>query len=258
MKGAIIGDIVGSIYEWRNIKTKQFPLFDEECGYTDDTVCTVAIAHSIMDWGDPVDYLRRWGRRYPDAGYGGSFNQWLWQDEPHPYDSYGNGAAMRVSPVAWLAKTATEARALARAVTRVTHNHPEGIKGALATTDAIWLARTGKSPERIRAKISERYGYDLSRSVDHIRPGYSFDVSCQGTVPPAIVCALEATGFEDAIRNAISIGGDSDTIAAITGSIAEAMFSVPEALWDEAVEYLPEEMLAIVARFEGAKQKTTP
>ncbi|KAA0676387.1 ADP-ribosylglycohydrolase family protein [Roseomonas genomospecies 6] len=252
MKGAIIGDIVGSVYEWDNIKTKDFPLFVEDGSFTDDTVCTVALAHCIMDWGDPVAYLRRWGRRYPDAGYGGSFGRWLWAEEPEPYDSFGNGAAMRVSPCAWLAPNNREARSLARAVTRVTHNHPEGMRGAQAVTDAIWLARRGAGCDTIRARVSERYRYDLSPSVGDIRLGYSYDITCQGTVPPAIICALEANDFEDAIRNAVSIGGDSDTLAAISGSIAEAMFGIPDALWIKAAEYLPEDIRAVVARFEGS------
>ncbi|HYF87126.1 ADP-ribosylglycohydrolase family protein [Azospirillum sp.] len=252
MKGAIIGDIIGSVYERSNIKTKDFPLFATDADFTDDTVCTVALAECILDWGDPSAYLRRWGRRYPDAGYGDRFSEWLWAEQPEPYESFGNGAAMRVSPCAWLAPTTQEARSLARAVTQVTHNHPEGMKGALAVTDVIRLAQRGIRPEVIRARVTERYRYDLTCSVDDIRPSYAFDVTCQGTVPPAIVCALEATGFEDAIRNAISIGGDSDTLAAITGSIAEAMFGVPDALWVEAEAYLPDDILAVLERFSDA------
>ena len=226
MIGAIIGDIVGSIYEFNNHKSKDFPLFSEHSAFTDDSLCTIAVADCLMADGDPAEYLRRWGQKYWKLSYGHNYRRWLRRNDPGPYDSYGNGAAMRVSPAAFLAKSLDEARRNAVRVTEVTHNHPEGIKGALATTDAIWMAFEGATPEAIRKHIAQTYSYDMARSVDSIRPGYQFDESCQGTVPEAIICALEATDFEDAIRNAVSIGGDSDTVACIAGSICRGN------LWD--------------------------
>ncbi len=250
MRGAIIGDIVGSVYEWKNIKTKDFPLFREDCFFTDDTVCTVAVADALINGIDPATSLLTWCRRYPDAGYGGRFGRWLWSSNPKPYRSYGNGAAMRVSPCAWLAKSKAEALSMARSVTEGTHNHPEGIKGALAVTEAIWMGRQGASPQDIRLRIADTYHYDMERTVDSIRLGYSFNETCQGSVPEALICALEATSFEDALRNAVSIGGDSDTIAAIAGSVAEAMYGLQKTMWEEAQTFLLVDLIDLSVKFK--------
>jgi ADP-ribosylglycohydrolase len=246
MLGAIIGDIVGSVYEFDNIKTKDFPLFREDSRITDDTVCTVAVADIILNHKDPVETLVYWCRKYPGMGYGDRFVKWFdlpWQE---PYNSFGNGAAMRVSPVGLLAKTLDEALTNADRVTEITHNHPEGMKGARATVQAIFLARLGVAAHDIRSTITLNYGYDLSRSVNDIRDDYSFYESCQKTVPQALTCALEASGFEDAIRNAISIGGDSDTIGAIAGAVAEARFGIPQELRERAFTHLDLEMRAVI------------
>lgn len=246
MLGAIIGDIVGSVYEFDNIKTKDFPLFRDDSTFTDDTVCTVAVADILLNRKDPTATLVAWCREYPGVGYGDRFVKWFdlpWQE---PYNSYGNGAAMRVSPAAFLAETLEEALHSAQRVTEITHNHPEGIKGAKATAHAVYLARHGIPVITIREVITTSYGYDLSQTVDEIREDYDFYESCQKTVPQAITCALEATDFEDAIRNAISIGGDSDTIAAIAGGIAEARFGVPESIAKQAWVYLPPDMQTVL------------
>ena len=236
MLGAIIGDIVGSIYEWDRIKTKEFPFLTDACFFTDDSVCTVAVADILLHGLPPAETLQKWCRRYPACSYGGNFGYWIYADPPAPYHSYGNGAAMRVSPAAFLNRNdLAAALAAADTVTEITHNHPEGIKGARATTHAIWLAFQGERPEAIRQAIAATYDYDLSRTVDTIRPDYGFDESCQRTVPEAITCALESDSFEDAVRNAISLGGDADTLAAITGAIAEAMHGIPETLHEHAV-----------------------
>jgi ADP-ribosylglycohydrolase len=250
MLGAITGDIVGSIYEFDNIKTKDFPLFGVDCKFTDDTVLTVAVAEWLLDDGDLVDYFARWYRRCgPDRSYGGMFEQWINQEDRQPYNSWGNGSAMRVSACAWQAKNEAHALKLAKASAEVSHSHQEGIKGAQATALAIFLARQGESSENIRKSITDFSGYDLSESVDEIRQWYYFNESCAETVPQAIICALEATDFEDAIRNAISIGGDSDTIAAITGSIAEAMFGIPDVIAVKARTYLTDEINEVLNRF---------
>jgi len=234
----MVGDIVGSIYEWHNIKTKDFPLFRRECKFTDDTVMTVAVAEGLMNGGTPDDYInamKRFGRMYPRAGYGGNFRNWLFMEESLPYNSWGNGSAMRVSPVGWYFDTLKETENAAEISAAVTHNHPEGIKGAQAVAAAIFLVRSGKSKEEIKRYIEDKYHYNLSRTLDEIRPAYRFDVSCMGTVPEAIIAFLESENFEDAIRNAISLGGDSDTLAAITGSIAEAAYGVPDEIRGVAV-----------------------
>lgn len=251
MIGAIIGDIAGSIYEFKNYRAKDFEFFGRGADYTDDTVCTIAVADALLNGLDPAQTLAAWCRRHPGRGYGGMFGQWIHSRELHPYGSYGNGAAMRVSPAGLLGRTLDGALDMAQRVTAVTHNHPEGLKGAAATVHAIFLARQGAARERIREAIAAAYGYDLDRTVDAIRPHYVFNESCQGTVPEALVCAFEARDFEDAIRNAVSIGGDSDTVAAIAGGVAEALFGVPEALQKEALARLPEEMRVIVGRFYG-------
>lgn len=236
MIGAIIGDIVGSIYEWNRIKTKEFEFFGDRCFFTDDSVCTVAVADILLHDLPPTQTIlqrsktmQKWCRLYPNRGYGGMFGSWIYDNPPEPYNSFGNGAGMRVSPAAYLNREDLDkALAASDRVTEITHNHPEGMKGARATTHAIWLAFQNEKPDAIREVISTEYGYDLTKSVDDIRPDYRFNETCQGTVPQAITCALESVSYEDAIRNAISLGGDSDTLAAIAGPIAEAMHGIPD------------------------------
>src|SRR5215467_4835252 len=249
MIGAIAGDIIGSVYEWEGIKTKQFDLFSPDCFFTDDTVLTVALAESILTESDYASLMRAYYRRYPGAGYGGLFHRWAQAHESQPYNSWGNGAAMRISSVGFAFDTLDEVLVRAADYTAVTHSHPEGIKGAQATAAAIFLARTGTSKADIRRYISTTFHYGLSRSVDEIRPTYRFNESCQETVPEAIVCFLESTDFEDAIRNAISLGGDSDTLACITGGIAQAYYGVPEAIADRAMSLLDQDLKGITARF---------
>ena len=243
MWGAIIGDTVGSMYEWDRIKTKDFEFLGPECEYTDDSVCTAAVAQILLDDLPPASTLQQWCRRHPGRGYGGMFGNWIEISDPQPYGSFGNGAAMRVSPAAYVNRRRTLEDALKAAdrVTAITHDHPEGMKGARATTHAIWLALQGTEPDDIRRVIENEYGYDLSRSVDQIRPHYLFNETCQETVPEAITCALEAASFEDAVRNAVSLGGDADTLAAIAGPIAEGSFGLPGELIDATIQrYLQE------------------
>lgn len=231
MWGAIIGDIVGSRYEWDPIKTKTFEFFHPLCDYTDDSVCTAAVADILLNNDTfPVTTLQQWCQRHPGRGYGGMFSHWIDVADPVPYGSFGNGAAMRVSPAAYLNRNRPLEEALGAAdqVTAITHDHPEGIKGARAAVHSVWLAFQGEEVDRIRRTIEQTYGYDLSRTLDEIRPGYRFNETCQETVPQAIGSALESVSFEDAVRNAISLGGDSDTLAAIAGPIAEALYGIPE------------------------------
>ena len=245
MLGAIVGDIVGSVYEWDNIKTKDFPFFSPGCFFTDDTVMTVAIGEGLLNGGKAEDFiiaLRKYGRLYPGAGYGARFADWLRSAGKEPYNSWGNGSAMRVSPVAWAGKTLLEVEGLATVSAAVTHNHPEGIKGAQATAAAIFLAREGKSKGDIKAYLESKYGYNLGRTLAEIRPLYRFNESCQETVPEAICAFLESLDFEDAIRNAISLGGDSDTLAAITGSIAEGAYGVPGKIAERALSILDQDL----------------
>lgn len=254
MLGAIIGDIVGSIYEWNNIKTKDFNLFSKKCFFTDDTVMTVAVADAIMNGGKSEDYIesmKLWGKSYLNRGYGGAFYKWLISNSSEPYNSWGNGSAMRVSPCGWVAKLdipieegLKQTEDLAKASAEVTHNHPEGIKGAQAAAAAIFYMRHGKSKnavkeykEILKDYIQNKYKYELQYTLDEIRPTYTFNESCQGTVPQAIISFLESNDFEDAIRNAISLGGDSDTLAAITGSIAEAAYGIPEDIKEKTLSY---------------------
>ena len=264
MLGAIIGDIAGSRFEGYshyNIKTKEFDLLSVEygCSATDDSVMTLAVAQAILDCADDyskleetaVKNMQRFGRIYPDAGYGGYFYEWIFSDNPQPYYSFGNGAAMRVSPCGFAARTLEEAISLSKAVTKVTHNHPEGMKAAEAVSVAIFLARSGKNISEIRQYIQEHY-YKIDFTLDEIRPVYRFDVTCQGSVPQAFEAFFESTGFEDAIRNAVSIGGDSDTIAAITGGMAEAYYGIPSAIREKALLlFLPYDLEDIVHRFEN-------
>jgi ADP-ribosylglycohydrolase len=248
MLGAIIGDIAGSVYEWDNIKTKEFPFFGEKCFFTDDTVMTIAVADALLEGGradDFIDSMKNIGNLYL-CSYGRSFRKWLCSDIREPYNSYGNGSAMRVSPCAWFAKSLDEAETLAERSAAVTHNHPEGIKGARAPAAAIYLARTGRTKSEIKGYIEGKYGYNLSRTLDEIRPAYRFDESCQGTVPEAIIAFLESAGFEDAVRNAISLGGDSDTLAAITGGIAEAAYGIPDGIAEKAFGYLDDRLTSLI------------
>ena len=257
MLGAIIGDISGSRFEWTNIKTKMFDLFTEECFPTDDSIMTLAIAKAILNCNEnhegleeeTVKCMQKLGRRYPDAGYGMRFYDWLFTEEPKPYRSFGNGAAMRVSPCGFAAKTMEEAIALSNAVTKVTHNHPEGMKAAEAVTTAIFMARSGKKMAEIRDCIENKY-YKINFTLDAIRPTYEFDVTCQGSVPQAFEAFFESTGFEDAIRNAISIGGDSDTIAAIAWGMAEAYYGIPSVIREKALVFLDDDLAEIVDEFE--------
>lgn len=247
MFGALIGDLVGSVYEWNNIKTKDFaPLIAAKAFLTDDSVLTVAVADALLHQRPMAESLKDWGRRYPDSDWGGRFSRWLFSEDGAPYDSFGNGSAMRCSPAALLAGSLEEALELACLTALPTHNHPEGIKGAQATVLATYLARQGRDADHIRAAVAEFSGYDLARTVDDIRPGYRFDVTCQGSVPEALICALEAESFEDAIRNAISIGGDSDTLAAIAGPVAEARFGIPEDIGAQAWARVPRDMREVM------------
>ncbi len=252
--GAIAGDIVGSTREHYRIKTKDFELFPLRSTFTDDTVMTLAIAQWLCEDSSSKEVLIRnlqyFGNSYINAGYGGSFYQWLGQESPEPYGSWANGSAMRVSPCAWVAESLEESQKLAEMSAIVTHNHPEGVKGALATNDAIYLARIGASKDEIKEHIELRYGYDLSRTVDEIRPTYSFDVSCAGSVPESIVCFLDGNDFEDTIRNAVSLGGDADTQAAIAGSIASAYWDVPNEISCEALPRLDDFLLSVYLDFE--------
>ena len=240
MLGAIAGDIIGSIYENRPIKTKRFPLFSPGCTFTDDTVCTVAIADVLLGDGDFGHALRRYVRKYPGRGYGGLFREWAMADDLPAYGSWGNGSAMRVSAVGFLARDDGEALRLAAASSAVSHSHSDAIAGAQAVALAIHMARRRADRTTIRRVLSERFGYDLSRSLDDLRPGYAFDISAAGTVPAALICALDATDHEDAVRNAISLGGDADTLACIAGGLGEALYGISERMARETFERLDE------------------
>jgi len=257
MYGAIIGDICGSIYEFNNRKTGnpgEIDLLDPNCVYTDDTVLTCAVAEAAFGDRDYGAAILKWARRYPKESYGHNFSRWFLSENPQPYNSYGNGSAMRVSPVGWAFSTIEETRAEAKRSAECTHNHSEGIKGAEAAASAVFLARTGKTKAEIKAYIETEFGYNLGRTLDEIRPAYVFDESCQGTVPEAITAFLESHDFVHAIQCAISIGGDSDTIAAITGGIAEAFYitnglpAIPEDLSQFAENKLPADMQGLMDR----------
>lgn len=250
MLGAIFGDIVGSAYEWQPIKKTDFRLFVPESRYTDDTVLTVAIAECLMDGHKWSDRLAHYGTKYPDAGYGGRFKEWLDTEEKVPYQSFGNGSAMRVSPVAWAFDTLDETLRVAKETALPTHDHPEGVKGAQSVAAAIFLARTGASKKVIQKYIEGHFDYTLSVPLEKIRPDYEFDVTCQGSVPEAMVAFLESESVEDAIRKAVSLGGDSDTQACIAGAIAEAFYGmIAEELAAEIYERLPDEFNEIIQRF---------
>jgi len=261
MIGAILGDIIGSPYEFdQGNKSKEFPLFCGDSVFTDDTVMTLAVAKGFLDAGldaeedkmreSIVDAMHEVGVRYPDAGYGARFGAWIFLEGRKPYNSFGNGSAMRVSSAAWLFDDLEAVLRAARISAEVTHNHPEGIKGAQATAAAIFMARTGCSKEAIKAYIEETFGYDLGRTCDEIRPGYHHVESCQKTVPEAITAFLEGKDFEDVIRTAVSLGGDCDTLTAIAGSMAEGFYGVPEELRTECRDRLDPLLLGILNRFE--------
>jgi ADP-ribosylglycohydrolase len=250
MIGAIAGDIIGSVYEWDGIKTKEFDLFSDDCFFTDDTVLTVALADTLLTGIPYAENLKRFYRWYPDCGYGASFRRWAEGEESEPYMSWGNGSAMRISPVGYVFKDIDTVLKKAEEFTAVTHNHPEGIKGGQAAAAAIFLARTGSSKDEIRDFIESRFGYDLDRHVDDIRPDYTFDETSQGTVPQAIVSFLDSTGYEDAVRNAISLGGDSDTLACIAGGIAQAFYGgVPEHIQQRVYTILDNRLAGITRSF---------
>lgn len=257
MIGAILGDIVGSRFEFNNIKTKNFELFDKKCRFTDDSAMTLAVAKALLKFdkitetrefkNELISSMHEIGGKYPHCGYGGRFGIWLSQNSTEPYGSFGNGSAMRVSPVAWYANSLKECEKLAAASAEVTHNHPEGIKGAVAVAGAIYIARTTHSMAKIKEYIKDFYAIDFT--LDKIRSSYVFDVTCQGSVPQALQAFFESADFEDAIRNAISIGGDSDTIAAITGSVAEAYYGIDSRLQKSALSFLDSYLMDIVKEF---------
>lgn len=262
MYGAILGDIIGSVYEFdRSPKVKEFPLFNNESQFTDDSVMSIAVADALMhilddgieDDVDIKDYimqsLKQWGNKYPCAGYGIMFNKWL-KDGKDPYNSFGNGSAMRVSSVGWLYDTLEKTRMMARLSAEVTHNHPEGIKGAEATASAIYMARVGYSKEKIKEYIIQEFGYDLSRTCDEIRRNYHHVESCQETVPEAITAFMEGDSFEDVIRTAVSLGGDCDTLTCIAGGIAEAYYGIPDHLKQECYQRISDDMKVVVDTFE--------
>ena len=252
MIGAIAGDMIGSVYEACPIKTSEFPLFRHDSTFTDDTVLTLAIAYSILRNLPHAEALRSFGRAYQRAGYGAGFVRWLLAEDAGPYNSWGNGSAMRVSPVGFAFDSEQEVLRQAENSAKVTHNHPEGVKGAQATALAVFLARTGETKDTIKEQTARRFEYDLDRTLEEIRPYYTFDVSCQGTVPEAVIAFLESTDFEDAVRKAVSLGGDSDTLACITGAIAQAYYKhIPAEIITQVRRRLPEELLNIVDEFQA-------
>ena len=272
MYGAILGDMIGRPYEFlRAVKDRNFELFNKRSVFSDDSVMTIAVAEALLKVTDGrsrafttedpeienrfkeilIDSLKKWGRRYPDAGYGGRFMAWLLSDKREPYNSYGNGSAMRVSAAGYVADDLETTIKVAAWTAEVTHNHHEGVKGAEAVAACIFMARKGCTKEEIKGYVESAFHYDLSRTVDEIKPGYSFDVSCQGSVPESIICFLEADSFESAVRNAVYLGGDTDTMGAIAGSIAEAYYGVPESLKEECRKRVTPEMLEVLTKFMG-------
>lgn len=257
MIGAIAGDIIGSTYEFTEQKRYDFELLPQGSRFTDDTVMTMAVAHWLREYIEEdhpkdklVEIMQKYGREYPFAGYGSSFNCWLWCENPQPYNSWGNGAAMRVSPVGLYATTLDDALDLAKRTAEVSHNHPAGITGAQAVAASVWMAIHGHSKDEIRDYIQCRFNYDLTRTVDEIRPAYQWDVSCQGSVPESIICFLEGKDFEDVVRLAVSFGGDADTMACIAGSIAACIYPIPEWIGNKCVEVLPAQLLSESLHFE--------
>ena len=251
LMGAICGDIIGSVYEFHPTKNYDFQLFRRKSTFTDDTVMTCAIADWLMSDIAPEEKMQDWGREHFYAGYGPMFRKWIKADFPRPYNSFGNGSAMRVSPVGWFAQSLDECLSLAKESAEVTHNHPEGIKGAQATANAIFLARTGATKEDIKKYIEEKFGYNLNRKVSDIRPSYSFDVTCQGSVPESINCFLESTDYESCIRLAVSLGGDADTMACIAGSIAGAFYKeIPDKIAGPCLDLLTDDIFDTVIKFQ--------
>ena len=254
MIGALIGDIVGSVYEFNNINSTDFELFYEESYFTDDTVMTLAVAKWLIEDDTHsgqhlIKCMQEQGRRYPDAGYGGKFYRWIFHDDPQPYNSWGNGAGMRVSPVGLYAKSLDEALRLAEITASVSHNHPEGIKGAQAVAASVFLCKEGNTKAEIKDYVERTFGYDLSRTCDEIRPNYRFDVSCQGSVPEAIIAFLEGNSFEEVLRLAISLGGDSDTIACMACGIAACMYPIPDDIAEICDEILTDDLRWIKNKF---------
>jgi ADP-ribosylglycohydrolase len=259
MIGVIAGDIIGSVHERAMRKSMDFPLFDPLCQFTDDTVLTVATAHAILTGTSYEAAYREFGRQHPDAGYGGSFYGWLIAEEPRPYNSWGNGSAMRVAPVGFAFNNVDDVLREAERSAAVTHNHVEGIKGAQATALAVYMARTGASREEIRKELMGRFDYDLNRTVEQIRPGYRWDVACQRSVPEAIVAFLDSSSVEDAIRLAVSLGGDADTQAAIAGGIAEAFYRyVPDSIVLAVRERLDARFIEVIDAFRESFPLNTP
>ena len=258
LSGAICGDVIGSVYEFDPVKVKNFTLFSPLSEYTDDTVMTLAVAKALTEVNAHEDVegfktalirnMHELGEKYPDCGYGGRFERWLLTGDTKPYNSCGNGSAMRVSAVAWYAKSLEEAEALAKASAEVTHNHPDGIAGAVATAGAIYLARMGESKETIREYVSKFYNLDFT--LDGLRPYYEFEPCCDGTVQPSVLAFLDSDSFEDAIRITISMGGDADTMGAITGAIAEAYYGIPDELEQSALSHLDDYLLDIAEAFD--------
>ena len=253
LMGAICGDIMGSPYESWRTRTKKYDFnpFPSRGRFTDDTVMSIAVADWIINGGDLAKVMQKWGRKYPNAGFGGMFSQWLVEENPQPYNSFGNGSAMRVSPVGCAFDTMEETVRKAKESAEVTHNHSEGIKGAQATASAIFLARNGKTKEEIKDYISETFGYNLNRTCEEIRPGYKFDVTCQGSVPESIICFLESKDYEDCVRLAVSMGGDADTMGAIAGSIAAAYYGeIPDEIYQKCWDKLTGDIQEIILKFK--------
>lgn len=253
MMGAVAGDVIGSVYEHSAVKHTEFPLFQTHSRFTDDSVLTLATAEALLESREYGATYREFGRRYPRAGYGGTFLHWIFDETMGPYGSWGNGSAMRVSPVGWAFDSEADVLEAARASAAVTHDHPEGIRGAQAVALAVFLARSGAGKEQVRSEITSRFGYDLSHTVEEIRPDYRFDVSCQGSVPEALIAFLDSESSEDAVRLAISLGGDADTQAAIAGAVAEAYYGgVPAEIVGEVRARLTPELLRVVDAFQAA------
>lgn len=258
MLGAIAGDIIGSTYEFVDMKRYDFELLPQGSCFTDDSVMTIAVAYWLAHYDEEgltkeqlISTMQELGRKYPYAGYGSSFNCWLWSENPQPYNSWGNGAAMRVSPVGLYAETLDEVLELAKHTAEVSHNHPEGLKGAQAVAVAVWMAKHGHTKEEIRGYITEKFHYNLLRTVDEIRLTYQWDVSCQGSVPESIICFLEGKDFVDVVRLAVSLGGDSDTMACIAGSIAACIYPIPGWIEEECKKILPKHLFRSMQGFEG-------
>ena len=257
MLGAIFGDIVGSTYEFFNTRNYNFEMFPHVSNYTDDSILTIAVADAVLRGKDYEKTIYEWAMKYPNpkGAYGGSFFRWMYSEKQEPYGSFGNGSAMRVSAVGWLFDDEETLLNEAKKSAECTHNHPEGIKGAQATAMAVFLARKGKSKDFIQTYIEQKFGYIFNRSVNEIRENYTFNETCQGTVPEALTCFFESTSFEDAIRKGISIGGDSDTIGAIVGGIAEAFYGIPADFAQKAMSFLPEDMKEVLDEFQIARAK---